>query len=194
MLHRVPPAFMRISAMSTKPPLALLISGLIAVTGVTTVSRPTTVPRGPVGDRAARTKDAGASVRADFNGDGYADLAAGVRFETLGTLEWAGAVNVLYGSPGGVQATAPDDQFWTQDSPRVKDVAETHDFFGASLAAGDFNGDGYDDLAIGGFWEGVGAATQAGAVNVLYGSAGGLQADAPDDQFWTEDTAGVKEV
>src|ERR671912_1857643 len=40
-------------------------------------------------------------------------------------------------------------------------------------AAGDFNGDGFADLAVGAPGEDVGAAGDAGAVNVLYGSAGG---------------------
>jgi hypothetical protein len=42
----------------------------------------------------------------------------------------AGAVNVLYGSAGGLQATSPDDQFWNQDSAGVKDTAEGDDGFG----------------------------------------------------------------
>jgi hypothetical protein len=45
------------------------------------------------------------------------------------------------------------------------------------LAAGDFNNNGFADLAIGVPGEGIGAAPSgdlAGAVNVLYGSASGL--------------------
>jgi FG-GAP repeat protein len=140
---------------------------------------------------------AGASVHSDFNGDGFADLAIGVSSEDVGTISDAGAVNVLYGSAAGLQATAPDDQFWTQDSPGVQDQAETGDEFGAALAAADFNGDGYADLAIGVRTEDFGTVTNAGAVNVLYGSACGLQADPtcgnPDDQFWTQDTPGVRD-
>src|SRR6476620_3661770 len=41
---------------------------------------------------------------------------------------------------------------------------------------GDFNGDGRDDLAVGVPSESVGSASEAGAVNVLYGGAGGLSA------------------
>ena len=56
----------------------------------------------------------------------------------------------------------------------------------------DFNGDGFDDLAIGVPWEDVGGVENAGAVNVLYGSSGGLQVDSPDDQFWHQDREGSK--
>jgi hypothetical protein len=40
---------------------------------------------------------------------------------------------VLYGSAGGLQATSPDDQFWNQDSPGVRDMAEGGDQFGGFL-------------------------------------------------------------
>jgi hypothetical protein len=124
----------------------------------------------------------------DFNGDGYADLAIAASDEDVGTVQGAGGVNVLYGSAGGLQAEAPDDQFWTQDSPGVRDMAEAGDSFGAGLAAGDFDGNGFTDLAIGAHFEDVGTIANAGAVNVLYGSANGLTSV---DQFWTQDTAAV---
>ncbi|HYU57407.1 MAG TPA: integrin alpha, partial [Actinomycetota bacterium] len=38
---------------------------------------------------------------ADFNGDGYGDLAVGVPGENIGSVANAGAVNVIYGSPTG---------------------------------------------------------------------------------------------
>jgi hypothetical protein len=75
----------------------------------------------------------------DFNGDGYADLAVGVSSEGVGTIEGAGAVNVIYGSSEGLKATAAGDgtgrtdQFWTQDSPSIDDTAEDDDRFGSSV-------------------------------------------------------------
>jgi disulfide bond formation protein DsbB len=122
----------------------------------------------------------------DFNGDGFADLAIGVRGEDLGTVTDAGAVHVLYGTATGVSATG--NQFWSQDSLGVLDTAELGDFFG-SLAAGDFNGDGLADLAIGVFGEDLGPVTDAGAVHVLYGTAAGLSATG--DQFWSQDSSGA---
>ena len=57
----------------------------------------------------------------------------------------------------------------------MEDAAEAFDLFGYSLAAGDFNGDDFDDLAVGVVGEDVavfqGDAANAGAINVLYGSA-----------------------
>jgi hypothetical protein len=51
---------------------------------------------------------------------------------------------------------------------------ETGDGFGEAVAAGDFDNDGTDDLAVGAPGEGVSGHPGAGAVSVLYGSAGGL--------------------
>ena len=57
------------------------------------------------------------------------------------------------------------------------------------MAAGDFDNDGLADLAVGVPFEDVGAIDDAGAVNVVYGSASGLTA-AGDQQFW-QGAAGV---
>jgi hypothetical protein len=130
---------------------------------------------------------AAASAEADFDNDGLADLAVGVPREGVGGTDLAGAVNVLPGSPTG--PTGAGSQQWFQGGGGVPDTAEPLDFFGTALAAGDFNNDGFGDLAIGAPGEDVGTITQAGAVNVLYGSASGLA--AAGGQFFSQDTAGV---
>jgi hypothetical protein len=121
------------------------------------------------------------AVYGDFNGDGYDDLAIGAPGEDIGTLTDAGAVTVLYGSDDGPMTDG--NQFWHQDSAAggllVEGRAESGDRFGAALVVGNFNGDAYDDLAIGVPGEDVettnaGTIVDAGAVNILYGSASGL--------------------
>ena len=74
------------------------------------------------------------SAQSDFNGDGKDDLAIGVRFEGIGNVGSAGAVNVLYGSSSGLRTSSPADQFWNQNSPGVEDTAEGGDQFGSSVA------------------------------------------------------------
>jgi hypothetical protein len=132
----------------------------------------------------------------DFNGDGFADLAVGVPFEDIGSVADAGAVQVLYGSAAGLQALAPDDQIWSQDSPDVEGSAETADQFGFSSGVGDFNNDSFDDIAVGVPYEdpdGAPAIKDAGAAAVLYGSAAGLQAVSPNDQQWVQGRGGVQD-
>ena len=86
--------------------------------------------------------------QADFNGDWYGDLAVGVRYEAIETTNLAGAVNVLYGrSASGLDD--PGNQFWYQGNNGLVDTAESQDAFGSALAMGDFDGDGYIDLATG---------------------------------------------
>jgi hypothetical protein len=157
--------------------------------------------RGSVLDTAEANDLFGWSLSAgDFNGDGYDDLAVGVENEGIGdpVINGAGAVNVLYGSNTGLQATGvggPNDQLLHQNTGGVLDTAEAFDHFGYSLSVGDFNGDGYDDLAVGVPYENIGAISNAGAVNVLYGSDTGLQATGvggPNDQLWHQDVAGVQ--
>jgi hypothetical protein len=60
---------------------------------------------------------------------------------------------------------------------------EIGDVLGAALAAGDFNNDGFADLAVGVPLEDIGAVDAAGAVDVLYGSGSGLSS-AGNQQFW----------
>jgi hypothetical protein len=141
-----------------------------------------------VGSAAEGNDFFGAALAAgDFNNDTFADLAIGVLFEDAGSIIDAGAVNVLPGSAGLL--TGVGSQFITQDTAGVGSAAEDSDFFGAALAAGDFNSDSFADLAIGASNEAVGAIEGGGAVNVLPGSAGLLT--GVGSQFINQNSAGV---
>jgi hypothetical protein len=126
----------------------------------------------------------------DFNGDGRDDLAIGVPTEDFGGLINPGAVHVLYGSAAGLQIGGT--QLWTQNSAGVLDFAENGDYFGLTLAAGDYNGDGKDDLAIGAVNEDLGGFVDAGLAHVLYGSGAGLT--AAGNQVWHQTIAGIPGV
>ncbi|MEU8249261.1 FG-GAP and VCBS repeat-containing protein [Nonomuraea sp. NPDC048916] len=86
----------------------------------------------------------------DFDADGRDDLAVGIPGEGLSAGQRAmdygdGAVHVLYGTRRGLPGGR--SEMWTQRL--LKGEPRYHDRFGASLATGDFNGDGDDELAIG---------------------------------------------
>ena len=106
-------------------------------------------------------------LRADFDGDGRGDLAVGVP----GEKGSSGGVNVIYGSNAGLTATG--NQFFSQAGD-VLDTPEMNDNCGAAVTAGDFNGDGFGDLAMGCPGEDIGGSADMGAVNILYGSVNGL--------------------
>jgi hypothetical protein len=119
-------------------------------------------------------------LKADFNNDGYEDLVVGSPLEDVGSIGNAGAISVFYGSASGMPAT-PNQQ-WYQDSPGIAGASEARDHFGDAVAVGDFNRDGYDDVAVGVPFEDIsgvgpdGKGDLAGVVNVIYGSGTGLQA------------------
>ncbi|MGI0006044.1 MAG: hypothetical protein ACREAI_06470, partial [Nitrososphaera sp.] len=151
------------------------------------------------GDPASNISDAseaddsfgGALASGDFNNDGHTDLAVGVPDEDVGPDVDAGAVNVIYGSPSGLSSTVLDDQFWHQDSANVEGFTDTSEHFGSALATGDFNGDGYDDLAVGTPLDYVDSIGGAGSANIIYGSPSGLSAAA--DQLWHQNVSGIKD-
>ena len=91
--------------------------------------------------------------------DTYDDLAIGVPYETISGIADVGGVSVLYGASSGLSVTGRfDDQFWSKETPGIDGTAATGERFGTSLTTGDFNGDGYLDLAIGVPYETVGGA------------------------------------
>ena len=98
----------------------------------------------------------GSHIVGDFNGDGYQDVA-------LADI-MSGTVAVYYGGPNGLEARAP--QVFTASSPGMPSQIAAASGFGWSLAAGNYNGDGYSDLAVG----------MGGAVAVLFGGPAGLTA------------------
>ena len=60
-----------------------------------------------------------------------------------------------------------------------------NDHFGETLAPGDFNNDGYTDLAVGIQYSIASTHPNAGAVQIIYGSENGLI--AANNQYWTQD-------
>jgi hypothetical protein len=121
---------------------------------------------------------------ADFDRDGYADLAIGAPQEDVALEVDAGMVNVLFGSPDGL--TSEDNQAF------ILEAYTADDEYPRALAAGNFDDDNYVDLAVGIPQEDIGLTADAGAVQILYGSADGIAVTG--NQFRHQDICGVAGV
>ncbi|MDT0304192.1 FG-GAP and VCBS repeat-containing protein [Streptomonospora wellingtoniae] len=126
-------------------------------------------PSGRPEPSGERPRDA--EYRDDFNGDGYADLAVLVGDADAGGAEGAGKVVVVYGSADG-----PDPgtrQVIDQGSEGVPGTPDAHDRFGDAAAVGDFDGDGYADVAVMSAWEDY-AEPEDPDLTMLWGGESGL--------------------
>lgn len=103
----------------------------------------------------------------DFNGDGRDDVALGVPLKDRGSDTHVGTVVVAYGSANGLSTTG---------SQALEPPPQADQQAGAALAAGDFNCDGIDDLAIGApeYTAPIIASSASGAVFIVDGTPAGL--------------------
>ncbi len=125
------------------------------------------------GVRASATVSAGTTrtVPWDLNADGYADTVVGAPGEDLGSTPNTGALTVLYGKATGVSGAGSISI--DQDKAGVPGGNESGDAFGYSSASGDFDHDGFADVAVSGIGEDTGSAKNSGAIWIFYGSRTG---------------------
>jgi hypothetical protein len=110
----------------------------------------------------------------DLNGDSYDDLVIGMPLETYLGHKYAGIVQVHYGTSEGLPLTG--DRFFAQSTPGLPEDVDEYDWFGESLACGDFDADSFDDLVIGAPGEewGLLPAWGKGMITIVPGSTSGL--------------------
>ncbi|MEU5755141.1 FG-GAP repeat protein [Streptomyces sp. NPDC047829] len=112
-----------------------------------------------------------AVVSGDWDGTGQDDLVIG---DTGAGAPTGGGIT-LYLGRGDLSGLEPEPaQYWTQDSTGVPGTSEAGDQWGAELSAGDTDGDGHPDLAVGAPGEDIGSVPDAGAVWVLRGDRTGF--------------------
>jgi len=132
-----------------------------------------TVLGGAAGDNAGLTVCA-----ADLNGDGMADLVAGALHADPGGRIDAGAAYVIFGRRQMDLSSQPSDATVTGTG---------NGELGRWLAAGDFNGDGVEDMLIAAPRDDPEGLTNAGAAYVLYGGndfTGTISSAEADVSLW----------
>ena len=105
----------------------------------------------------------------DFDADTFADLVIGVPEEKIGLFRThAGMIDIVPGTALGLDASAAT--YLSQEVDGMGGDAEIQDYFGRALAVGDFNDDGFEDLAIGS----PGEDHFTGAIHMVFGGPSGL--------------------
>ncbi|MFC8129731.1 FG-GAP repeat protein [Streptomyces sp. NPDC057302] len=140
---------------------ALCAATVLGVAGLTAGSASAAQPSQP------------AQPTADYNGDGYADLAVGVPGATVGGKAKAGYVNVVWGGTSGLGKHGSTTV--SQATAGVPGTVEAGDGFGTAVASDDMNGDGYSDLVVGAPDEDNDAGLSAGTVAVVWGAKSGFK-------------------
>ncbi|MFF1653476.1 FG-GAP-like repeat-containing protein [Streptomyces sp. NPDC058255] len=120
---------------------ALITAAVCAATilGVTGLA-PVPVPAAVAAPQSATARTA------DFNGDGYADLAIGAHTATVGDVQGAGVVTIAYGSATGLRYDTAS--IISRATEGVPGDPERNGKFREAGEYGDLDGDGYDDLVV----------------------------------------------
>ncbi|MFO1470776.1 MAG: FG-GAP-like repeat-containing protein [Turneriella sp.] len=108
------------------------------------------------------------SALADYNGDGFGDLAIGASWWTDGVSGTDGRIYIFYGSSGGISLTL---------ASAANRIIQGVDFdnLGSTMIAADVNNDGYSDLLAGANGAQNTALTgQVGRVYLFYSSGSGI--------------------
>ncbi|MGV8711864.1 MAG: beta strand repeat-containing protein [Nitrosomonas sp.] len=102
----------------------------------------------------------------DVNGDGVDDVIVGALFASSPNGDFSGSSYVVFGKTSGFNAALELSSLDGHNGFRMDGVKEK-DFLGSSVsAAGDINGDGFDDLII----------SASSASYVVFGNASGFEA------------------
>ncbi|MDB6152650.1 MAG: Ca2+-binding protein toxin-related, partial [Chthoniobacteraceae bacterium] len=126
------------------------------------------------GGSASRASTIEVSAAGDFNGDGYADLIIGIKNESPNERLNAGESYLVFGKSSGFGTVDLLSLDGTNGGFRIYG-ANSGDRSGASVsAAGDFNGDGFDDLVIGAYRASNYSNISSGESYLLFGKPSGF--------------------
>ena len=130
----------------------------------------------------------GAVVVGDFDNDGRDEIALGSPSFSPSGFPSQGLVTIMDRAINGTWSTQATIRLGTSG---YAGIPAAQDALGRAMASGDFDDDGYADLAIGAPGKLVGGAEGAGAVLIVYGSASGL--GSARSELFTRNNDGLAE-
>ncbi len=108
-----------------------------------------------------------AAAAGDFNNDGFDDVIIGAPSELPGTLSATGFAYVMFGKASGFNASMNASSLTGSKGFRMKGVDDQGQLGNEVAAAGDVNGDGFDDVIVSAH-----LATAFGEAYVVFGKSG----------------------
>jgi len=132
-----------------------------------------------IGEKPIDRSGSAVAGAGDVNGDGYDDILIGA-LSTGGDSNRAGQVYLIFGKPSGwardTNLASSDASFWGQ----LAGVPGVHPTYVSGVptvaGVGDVNGDGYDDILIGEYWNNA-SAVRAGQTYLIFGKSSGWSMD-----------------
>jgi hypothetical protein len=126
------------------------------------------------GSEAGGNLGTSVSGAGDINGDGFADVIVSEPYADVGEIVDAGKSYVVFGTGQGFSSTLNVSDLNGTNGFAIDGIAEDDESGTRVSAAGDFNADGFADLAITAFGADPNGEEKAGEIYVVYGTDQGF--------------------